>query len=81
MSQLDLDLQRLRQANQKLTAACEQLRKANAEGVGDPNLINAAMQAELDALRAARAAEMSQADALLSALTPLLAPQKEGEAV
>ena len=81
MSQLDLDLQRLRQANQKLTSACEQLRKANAEGVGDPGLINGAMEAELDALRAARAAEMTQADALLSALTPLLVPHKEGEAV
>ena len=52
---LDLELQRLRQANQQLSDACMALREANAEGVGEAHLINTAMLAELEALRAARA--------------------------
>lgn len=72
MSQLDMDLQRLRRANGQLSDACEALRDANQEGVGDAHLINKAMMAELEALRAARAAEISQADTVLSALGALL---------
>ncbi len=72
MTQLDTDLQRLRRANAQLSEACAALRDANAEGVGDAHLINKAMMAELEALRAARTAEVAQADTLLAALTPLL---------
>ncbi|WP_187430402.1 hypothetical protein ROLI_019710 [Roseobacter fucihabitans] len=80
MDQFDQDLQRLRRANAQLGEACEALRAANAEGVGEPELINQAMIAELDALRAARSAEISQADEIIAALTPLLeagAPQTQ----
>ncbi|WP_299739216.1 hypothetical protein [uncultured Roseobacter sp.] len=72
MSKFDEDLQRLRRANGQLSEACEALRNANAEGVGEPHLINKAMMAELEALRAARNAEISQADEIIAALTPLL---------
>ncbi|WP_299869392.1 hypothetical protein [uncultured Roseobacter sp.] len=72
MQKLDLDLQRLRRANGQLSEACEALRAANAEGVGEPHLINKAMMAELEALRAARAAEVAEADEIIAALTPLL---------
>ncbi|MFK7881136.1 hypothetical protein [Roseobacter sp.] len=72
LSKFDEDLQRLRLANGKLSEACEALRGANAEGVGDANLINKAMTAELDALRAARGAEISEADEIIAALMPLL---------
>lgn len=72
MSQLDTDLQRLRRANAQLSEACEALRDANQEGVGEAHLINKAMMAELEALRAARAAEISHADTVLAALGPLL---------
>ncbi|MBW4708582.1 hypothetical protein KX928_12385 [Roseobacter sp. YSTF-M11] len=72
MSKLDTDLQRLRRANAQLSEACEALRAANAEGVGEPHLINKAMMAELEALRAARAAEIAEADEIIAALTPLL---------
>ncbi|MDW3221933.1 MAG: hypothetical protein R8G34_03450 [Paracoccaceae bacterium] len=80
ISQFDQDLQRLRRANAQLGEACEALRTANAEGVGEPDLINAAMMAELESLRAARTAEVTQADEIIAALTPLLeagAPQNE----
>ncbi|NNK17242.1 MAG: hypothetical protein HKP51_10105 [Sulfitobacter sp.] len=72
MAQLDIELQRLRRANEQLTDACAALRDANNEGVGDPHLINKAMLAELDGLRAARASDVAESSAILAALSPLL---------
>lgn len=77
MRDLDVELQRVRRANAQLSDACAALREANAEGVGDPHLINKAMMAELDALRAARKAEAAEADAILQALSPLVQSQEE----
>ncbi|MEX3315143.1 hypothetical protein [Sulfitobacter sp. PS-8MA] len=72
MGQIDLDLQRVRQANEQLSEACEKLREANAEGLADPKLIDTAVIAELESLRATRAIEMAEIDAVLSALAPLV---------
>lgn len=72
MAQLDVELQRVRRANGQLTDACAALMKANEEGVGEPHLINKAMLAELEALRAARAADTAEASAILAALGPLV---------
>lgn len=72
MAQLDIELQRVRRANAQLTAACAALQEANAEGVGDAHLINKAMLAELEGLRAARAADVAESSAILAALGPLL---------
>ncbi|MEX0282793.1 MAG: hypothetical protein AB3N13_16550 [Arenibacterium sp.] len=72
LSRFDTDLQRLRQANEQLRASNAALREANEAGVGEPHLINKAMLAELEALRAARAADMSETQAILSKLTPLI---------
>lgn len=72
---LDLELQRLRGANDQLREANAALREANAAGLGDADLINSGLQAELDALKAARAADMAEANAILTALTPLLQPE------
>ncbi|WGW02682.1 hypothetical protein [Tropicibacter oceani] len=72
LAQLDSDLQQLRNANAALRETSAALRAANAQGVGDAELINQAMQAELDALRADRATETAEARAVLSALAPLL---------
>eukprot|EP00919_Chromeraceae_sp_WS-2016_P009617 GHVR01022575.1.p2 GENE.GHVR01022575.1~~GHVR01022575.1.p2 ORF type:complete len:167 (+),score=43.71 GHVR01022575.1:685-1185(+) len=69
---LDMELQRVRRANAQLADACAALREANAEGVSDAGLINAALQAELDAVHAARRADVAEADAILSVLTPLV---------
>ena len=80
MAQLDVDLQKLRRVNDQLTDACEALRKANEEGVGEPHLINKAMLAELDGLRAARAADVAETSAILSALQPLLDTASDGPA-
>jgi predicted RNase H-like nuclease (RuvC/YqgF family) len=65
---LDIELQRVRRANQELTNACAALRAANFEGVG----------AELEALRAARAADVAESSAILAALTPLVNGAADG---
>ena len=72
MSRLDGELQRLRAANDQLREANAALRAANEKGVGEPHLINKAMLAELEGLRAARAADRAETDAILGALAPLL---------
>lgn len=72
VSALDVELQKLRQANQRLVKMCTALRDANAEGVAEAHLINQSMIAELEAIRAMRSAEMAEADEIISALTPLL---------
>lgn len=78
MRHLDGELQRLRAANDQLRASNSALREANEQGVGEPHLINKAMLAELEGLRAARAADMAESAAILNALEPLL--QEEGGA-
>ncbi|MHA6323898.1 hypothetical protein [Roseivivax sp. CAU 1753] len=73
LAALDHDLQRLRHANEMLTATNREMREALQENVGEPHLINKAMLAELESLRAARASETSEANAILGVLSPLLA--------
>jgi hypothetical protein len=72
MAQLDLEVQRVRKANDDLRASNQALRAANDAGVGEPHLINKAMMAELEALRATRAADVSETNAIIDALTPLI---------
>ncbi|MCF6233612.1 MAG: hypothetical protein L3J36_11035 [Rhodobacteraceae bacterium] len=82
MSRLDMDVQRMRQANDQLRASNAALRRANEQGVGEPHLINSAMLAELESLRASRATDSAEVSAVLDKLGPLLAGAKnlpEGE--
>lgn len=81
MAELDAELQRLRKANTQLREINQQLREANEQGVGEPHLINKSMLTELEALRAARAADVAEAETIRAALEPLLAgePAPEGE--
>ena len=69
---LDVEMQKLRRANRRLTKMCNALREANAEGVGEPHLINKSMMVELESIRAMRSAEMAEADEIIQSLTPLL---------
>ncbi len=83
MADLDADMQRLRKSNDQLREAVIALRDANAAGVGDADLINTALQAELEGLRAIRASDVTEAGAVLARLEPLLAQAAnlpEGEA-
>lgn len=72
LAALDSELQRLRKANDQLRASNAALREANEAGVGEPHLINSAMLAELEGLRAARAADVAEASAIMDQLVPLL---------
>ncbi len=79
LATLDTELQRLRAANDQLRASNVALREANEQGVGEAHLINKAMLAELEGLRAARAADAAETGAILSAMEPLLSDdQGEG---
>ncbi|MEM7520454.1 MAG: hypothetical protein AAF307_05400 [Pseudomonadota bacterium] len=72
MARLDMEMQRMRKANQELTDACAALRDANQAGLADAAAIDTAMRAELEGLRAARAAEVAESTAILAALGPLM---------
>lgn len=72
-ARLDMDVQRLRTSNDQLREVNASLREANETSVGEPSLINKAMLAELEGLRAARATDAAEAGAILARLEPLLA--------
>ena len=67
-----LELQRMRRVNASLREQLEALRGAAASGTTEPGLINKAMAAELEALRATRLSEMAEMDEILAALEPHL---------
>jgi predicted nucleic acid-binding Zn-ribbon protein len=68
-----LELQRMRRTAAALRDQLAALRAAQAAGVTEPHLINKAMAAELDALRAERLTEVAQIDEILAALDPHIA--------
>lgn len=72
LAALDDQLQRLRKANDQLRDSNAALRDANEAGVGEPHLINTAMLAELEGLRAMRATEAAEASAIMGQLVPIL---------
>lgn len=72
LARLDRDLQSLRKANQQLRDSNRTLREANAAGLAEPGLIDAAMLAELEGLRAARIADRAEVDAVLDEMARLL---------
>ncbi|MBQ2262233.1 MAG: hypothetical protein II336_12780 [Loktanella sp.] len=68
---LDVHLQRLRASNEQLRDMNAKLRGALTIGL-EPELLNEAMQAEIDALQALRAADVAEVNAILAELTPLI---------
>ncbi|MBW3242440.1 hypothetical protein KUV57_06995 [Epibacterium sp. DP7N7-1] len=73
LSELDGELQTLRASNDQLRQSNAALRAANAEGVADPALINSGLEAEVEGLKAARATDQAEVNAVLARLEPLLA--------
>lgn len=71
-ARFDSTLQQLRQANAELRDINNKLRAAAESGVSEPELINSAMKAELEALNANRAADVAEMDAILEELTPII---------
>jgi len=72
LSGMDRDMQVLREANAELRDLTAQMRTALSDGVAEPELINRALMAELEALRATRAAELSEINAVLRELKPII---------
>jgi len=68
----DALLQRMREVNAELRKSNVALREANAAGLADPDLVNTAVTAELEALRSLTDASRAEIDAVLSQLEPLL---------
>lgn len=64
------EIARLKRANAELVAANRAL--STSGGAPDPHLINRAMQAELESLRAARAADLVEITDIMTALEPLV---------
>ena len=67
-----LETQRLHKLTVKLREDLRQLREAAEGGVADSAMINRAMLAELEALRADRSAEAAEMRDILAAIHPLL---------
>ncbi|MBZ8119050.1 hypothetical protein KUD11_10365 [Roseovarius sp. LXJ103] len=78
LRKLDSELQALRLANKHLRENNDALRAANTEGVVEPHLINKAMMAELEGLRAVRASDRAEMDAVLAELDALVASAGDG---
>ncbi len=72
MAQLDGELQRMRASHADLRDLNAQLRSVAADGAADPELINRALIAEIDALHAQRGADAAEVDAILNELKPLI---------
>ena len=67
-----IELGRMKSTSVQLRETNRALREAAERGVSDPQLVNKSLQAELDALRAARAAEVAELDGILAELKPLI---------
>jgi len=68
---LESELEQFRAVNIRLRETSAALRAANAEGLGDADAIDAAMQAEIDSLARLRASDRAELDAILAELAPL----------
>ncbi|SMH57750.1 hypothetical protein [Maritimibacter sp. HL-12] len=69
---------RLGQVNAELRANNAAMREAIGNGVAEPHLVNKAMMAELEGLRAARGADRAELDAVLGELGALVAEAEAG---
>jgi uncharacterized protein (DUF885 family) len=72
MIEMDKELQRLQQINAELRAVASEMRLALAEGVAEPELVNKAAMAEIEALNASKAADRAEVAAVLAELKPLV---------
>ena len=72
VARLSADVQALQAANQQLRDNNTALRAANEQGLADAELISQSAEAELTALRAARAADRSELDMILTNLRPII---------
>lgn len=67
-----LELQRMRKTTVQLREQLRMMREGQEKSLADPHMINKAMLAELEALRAARSSEVVEMEEILAELTPLI---------
>ncbi|WP_127111802.1 hypothetical protein [Shimia sediminis] len=72
IAQLANRLKRLRQTSRQVRGANQQLRDAAQKNLSDPALINQSLAAELENLKAMRAAELAEMEVIMAALRPML---------
>jgi len=78
-AQLDvqgLEMQRMRKTVVQLRENLRGLRRSQAANLADPDQINRAMMAELEAMRVTRLSEVAEMDEILSELTPLITEER-----
>ena len=68
----DGELSRLKAVGDELRRSNQALREANASALPDADLVNGSLAAEVEALRAARAADRAEIDDILATLDPVL---------
>lgn len=71
------ELKRMRNTTVQLREVLRILREASAQELADPHLVNRAMLAELEALRATRLTEVAEMDEILAELAPLIEEVRE----
>ena len=72
MIDLDARLQRLQAANAELRGVASEMRSALIDELADPDLVNRALLAELEALQATQSADRAEIDAILGTLLPIV---------
>ena len=72
IEETDADLRRMRSVNGELRASNAALREANAAGLANAELVNAALRAEVEALRALQDGDRAEIDRALDWLEPML---------
>lgn len=72
MAEYDREMQRLQQANAELRAVASEMREALMSELAEAELINRAAIAELEAVRAAQAADRAEIEVVMSQLDPLV---------
>jgi hypothetical protein len=78
-AQLDvqgLEMQRMRKTVVQLRENLRGLRRSQAANLADPEQINRAMVAELEAMRVTRLSEVAEMDEILSEITPLITEER-----
>lgn len=74
LDQQDVDITRLRQTVKSLRENLDKLTRSQAQMLPDAAVLDAALQAELQALRAERLSEMAEIETLIAELDPRLDP-------
>lgn len=72
-----LEVKRMRKNVIQLRETMRGLREAQSQGLTEPHLLNKAMLAELEALRATRLSETAEMNEILAELTPLIGDMQD----